>query len=74
MNEKMTLPADRQPDLKPEVTDTLGWDPYEVWRTRILLPRLEAQNRNQTGSVQASRERNIVSINLTREPQRRPQR
>ena len=18
-----------------------GWDPYEVWRTRVLLPRLE---------------------------------
>ncbi len=20
-----------------------GWDPYEVWRTRILLPRLERE-------------------------------
>jgi hypothetical protein len=20
-----------------------GWDPYEVWRTRVLLPRLEEQ-------------------------------
>ena len=20
-----------------------GWDPYEVWRTRVLLPRLEAR-------------------------------
>jgi hypothetical protein len=19
-----------------------GWDPYEVWRTRVLLPRLES--------------------------------
>jgi hypothetical protein len=22
--------------------DRLGWDPYEVWRTRVLLPRLAA--------------------------------
>lgn len=22
-------------------TPTAGWDPYEVWRTRVLLPRLE---------------------------------
>jgi hypothetical protein len=21
----------------------LGWDPYEVWRTRVLLPRLAEQ-------------------------------
>lgn len=21
----------------------VGWDPYEVWRTRVLLPRLAAQ-------------------------------
>jgi hypothetical protein len=20
---------------------TVGWDPYEVWRTRVLLPRLQ---------------------------------
>jgi len=22
--------------------ETLGWDPYEVWRTRVLLPRLQS--------------------------------
>jgi hypothetical protein len=29
-----------------------GWDPYEVWRTRVLAPRLEqsADNRPETGS------------------------
>jgi hypothetical protein len=21
--------------------DAAGWDPYEIWRTRVLLPRLE---------------------------------
>jgi hypothetical protein len=27
-----------------------GWDPYEVWRTRVLAPRLEpaADNRAET--------------------------
>ena len=20
-----------------------GWDPYEVWRTRVLMPRLDAR-------------------------------
>lgn len=24
--------------------DAKGWDPYEVWRSQVLLPRLEAQN------------------------------
>ncbi len=26
----------------PETLETAGWDPYEVWRTRILLPRQAA--------------------------------
>lgn len=25
-----------------------GWDPYEVWRTRVLLPRQQATNEPQT--------------------------
>jgi hypothetical protein len=32
-----------------------GWDPYEVWRTKILLPRLadqEAQRRTQLAAAQ----------------------
>jgi len=23
-----------------------GWDPYDVWRTRVLAPRLELQNKS----------------------------
>lgn len=26
------------------IGETHGWDPYEVWRTRVLLPRLAAQH------------------------------
>jgi hypothetical protein len=26
---------------KTEPAPKGGWDPYEVWRTRVLLPRLE---------------------------------
>jgi hypothetical protein len=29
----------------PEAT---GWDPYEVWRTRVLLPRLQDQAASET--------------------------
>ena len=31
-----SAPNGRKP--KPEGS---GWDPFEVWRTRVLLPRLE---------------------------------
>ncbi len=34
---------DPKPAAKALETVTGGWDPYEVWRTRVLLPRLEAQ-------------------------------
>jgi hypothetical protein len=30
----ITVSQDREPS---------GWDPYEVWRTRVLLPRLHAE-------------------------------
>jgi hypothetical protein len=26
---------------EPPRTPAAGWDPYEVWRTRVLLPRAE---------------------------------
>lgn len=34
------LPQREDSPEEPE-TPTAGWDPYEVWRTRVLLPRLE---------------------------------
>ena len=24
-----------------KVSESIGWDPYEIWRSRVLLPRLE---------------------------------
>ena len=26
---------------EPNHGESAGWDPYEVWRTRVLLPRLQ---------------------------------
>ena len=40
-----------------------GWDPYEVWRTRVLLPRLEAQ---------AERSTTIQSATIKPFPSRQP--
>jgi len=34
-------------ETKPE-QDTPGWDPYEVWRTRVLLPRMQAHGPQPT--------------------------
>jgi hypothetical protein len=30
---------------RPEGAASGGWDPYEVWRTRVLLPRLAEEKR-----------------------------
>lgn len=30
----------KAPDAFP-AAKTTGWDPYEVWRTRVLIPRLQ---------------------------------
>jgi hypothetical protein len=45
---KSSRPAVVEP-LKPIVAEPakpaepIGWDPYEVWRTRVLMPRLQDQ-------------------------------
>jgi hypothetical protein len=31
-----------------KTSDLTGWDPYEVWRTRVLLPRLEDRTTSKT--------------------------
>jgi hypothetical protein len=31
----------------PDTGTTSGWDPYEVWRKRVLLPRLAQDERNR---------------------------
>jgi hypothetical protein len=34
--------VDAAPAAPPEpAKSAAGWDPYEVWRTRVLLPRIE---------------------------------
>jgi hypothetical protein len=52
----MTLPVTRKnsPILSATVTaqESLqtrphGWDPFEVWRTRILLPRLAEKGKQE---------------------------
>ena len=55
--ERMTSPATKnnlavhtssrptQPTPKPS-----GWDPFEIWRTRVLLPRL-AESRTEQATV-----------------------
>jgi hypothetical protein len=35
----VAVPATPKAAAPKEATG--GWDPYEVWRTRVLLPRLE---------------------------------
>jgi hypothetical protein len=35
--------SDTPPQAKPA-----GWDPFDVWRTRILLPRLAEGSRQET--------------------------
>jgi hypothetical protein len=31
-----------------------GWDPYEVWRTRVLLPRLQDAEKHPAHEVPAA--------------------
>jgi hypothetical protein len=47
-----TLPAADPVPVKPAVLVSdrravrdIGWNPYEVWRTRVLLPRLAEQSK-----------------------------
>ena len=35
-------PTGPQTDIGPHRAGVLGWDPYEVWRTRILMERIES--------------------------------
>ena len=31
-----------------KVPESIGWDPYEIWHSRILLPRLEDRTTAET--------------------------
>jgi hypothetical protein len=37
----LTLASSTRPAREGAERPASGWDPYEVWRTRVLLPRLE---------------------------------
>jgi hypothetical protein len=36
----IAVPTSSKPETAKEAPG--GWDPYEVWRTRVLMPRLGA--------------------------------
>ena len=39
---------------------TSGWDPYDVWRTRILLPRLAEQEAERCAKIAAGKRLYVV--------------
>jgi len=46
----------RSATSRPDVAAS-GWDPYEVWRTRVLLPRLaQHHGRDETSAGAVQRE------------------
>lgn len=45
------MPAE---SLQPEAS-AAGWDPYEVWRTRVLQPRLDETKPEQASEERSSR-------------------
>jgi hypothetical protein len=53
----MTLPAPNKNRIAQGAaeaqTAATGWDPFEVWRTRVLLPRL-AESRDSTATSAAA--------------------
>ena len=48
MDAKQRLPAEQlegtrgTPDQDAETSAAAGWDPYEIWRTRVLNPRVNS--------------------------------
>lgn len=53
-----------QADSAESKVDATSWDPYEVWRTRVLLPRLE----DRSGAAAAEQAR--AETESRREPRR----
>ena len=62
----MTLPATKKnlpvhassPSTQPPQKPT-GWDPFEIWRTRVLLPRL-AESREDQAALTLSKPIKLV--------------
>ena len=44
-NKNLVLHSTKPPTSPSQATEA-GWDPFEVWRTRVLLPRL-AETRDE---------------------------
>ena len=44
-----TTPSPPSADQKPQS----GWDPFEVWRTRVLLPRLAEERNDKVAAAPA---------------------
>jgi hypothetical protein len=58
----MTLPATNKNSILNATTPSLtpagqkpqsGWDPFEVWRTRVLLPRLAEERQDKVAAAPA---------------------
>lgn len=47
--------ADTPADLSDAEATATGWDPYEVWRTRVLQPRLDEPRRDDTQNRRAGK-------------------
>jgi hypothetical protein len=45
----IAVPTPAKPETAKEAPG--GWDPYEVWRTRVLVPRLDARLVQAAASV-----------------------
>jgi hypothetical protein len=60
-NDEMTLKIARTTDTPVSATDKkpTGWDPFEVWRTRVLLPRI-AESTASTGAKTGSQPVSLV--------------
>jgi hypothetical protein len=60
--EPMTLPAPKKnsalnavtPANQPTPKEQAGWDPFEIWRTRVLLPRLAEARESKTAAAPAA--------------------
>jgi len=64
LREREAEDVSAQPSAE-EATAT-GWDPYEVWRTRVLQPRLDEQRSAETPAGQPRRKRSFLGRFLRR--------
>ncbi len=57
---KNLVPQTTTPSPTPAAKPPSGWDPFEVWRTRVLLPRLAEERAEKAATTPA------LSVKLVR--------